>query len=368
MTQSFHGGDILTYEERYGRPPLDFSANVNPLGMAPSAHAAAIASLETADRYPDPRSRALTSAIAAHEGVRPEWIVCGNGASDILYRIAGALAPARALVCAPTFSEYEEALCAHGCEVARHTLREAEDFRLTARLAEEIRSGVHGALDMVFLCEPNNPTGSAAGKGTLEEIVAACAEQGTTVVLDECFNGFLDDPAASTMKDALPRFENLAIVSAHTKVYGMAGLRLGYLICANERIADAVAQRGSAWPVSCVAQAAGIAAYDDAAYVARARAIIQAERPRIARALSDAGCRVYPSQANYLLFEAPDAGFGDRVASLGVLVRPCGNYHGLTARHFRCAVRTPEENDTLIGCIARAAQETGDAEGNGGLR
>ncbi len=364
MTRLGHGGDLLTFEKRYRRSAIDFSSNVNPCGMSPSARNAAMSALDVSDRYPDPMCRELVEAISVHENVPSEWIVCGNGASDIIYRIVYALTPKRALVCDPTFSEYADALMAVDCKILHHQLKESEDLMLTSRLADEIESGFHGELDFVFLCEPNNPTGLPAGKKTLNKIVEVCAKKGIVVLLDECFNSFLDYPERSTLMPFLGQYCNLVILGAHTKTYGMAGLRLGYMFCSNETITKAVAASGPAWPVSTVAQAAGVAAYDDQIYLERAREVVRAERPRIVEALVQAGCRVYPSQANYLLFEAPCENFGDLLAERGILVRSCDNYEGLTRRHFRCAVRLHDENDMLIEAIRYAVDRLSTKEGS----
>ena len=344
-----HGGDILSFVERYGAEPLDFSANTNPLGPSPAAIAAATRALAQADRYPDPRCRALVRAIAQHEGVDASAVVCGNGASDLIWRIATALAPERALLCAPTFSEYEEALRSAGCAVTYHDLRDEDGFAPTEALADDVDAFCSlGGRRVVFLCEPNNPTGICTPRPVIDAVIARCAQAGATVVVDECFNGFLDDPAAHTVVPLVATTPNLVVLKAHTKIYGMAGLRLGYALCSDARAIECIAQTGPTWPVSTIAQEAGVAAFADVDYLDRARAIIAAERPRLAAALREAGCRVYPSEANYLLVEAPCASFGDDLARRGILVRPCANYRGLTDRHFRIAVRTPADNDKLI--------------------
>lgn len=370
MTHTAHGGDIRSYVERFGREPVDFSASTNPLGLSPGARAAIIDALDVADRYPDPLCRGLRDALAAHEHVGPQHIVCGNGASDVLWRTVGALAPTRALVLAPTFSEYEEALSSCGCSVDFHVLHEANGYRADDRLVADVEDRLEKGLDLAVLCEPNNPTGVADPRAVIEAVIERCSQRGATVIVDECFNGFLDDPASVSVADMVERFENLVVVKAHTKIYGMAGIRLGYALFGSKDVARLVAEAGPTWPVSMLAQAAGIAALSDSAYLARARTIIAEERPRIAAALEAAGCAVYPSHANYLLCKAPDSLFGERLAEQGVLVRACGNYRGLTDRHFRIAVKAPHENDILINALQRedALHALSPAQGERGLK
>ena len=153
--QLVHGGDWAGYRAEFGRDALDFSANVSPLGLPEGVARAITAALPTADRYPDPLCRELRAKLALHEGVPAEQILCGNGAADLIFRLVWARKPRRALVTAPTFAEYATALESVGCTVERFFLREQEDFAVTDAFCAAIRPGV----DMVFLCQPNNPTG-----------------------------------------------------------------------------------------------------------------------------------------------------------------------------------------------------------------
>ena len=162
-----HGGDWAGFQARYGRAPLDFSANISPLGLPEGVRRAAAAALEEADRYPDPRCRVLRAKLGERHRLSPEHILCGNGAADLIFRLALAKRPRRALVTAPTFGEYERALETVGAAVERFTLSPAEDFRVTESLLGAITPG----LDLLILCEPNNPTGQATDRALLLEIL-----------------------------------------------------------------------------------------------------------------------------------------------------------------------------------------------------
>ena len=149
-----HGGDIEAFERCYGCRPLDFSVNTNPYGLSPAARKAAIGALDHADRYPDPHCRALVAALARRNGVDSSGVLVGNGATDVMFRLMRALAPASALVCAPTFSEYERACARVGCSVEAYALDPSRDYLLDEGILERL-----DGVDVVFLCEPNNPTG-----------------------------------------------------------------------------------------------------------------------------------------------------------------------------------------------------------------
>ena len=338
-----HGGDYVGYRERYGRDALDFSANVSPLGM-PTAVAQAIGEAAYhADRYPDPLCRELCAAIARAESVPAEWVLCGNGAADLIFRLVLSVRPRRALILSPTFAEYAAALETVGCEVCRYELSERNDFALTPEFADAIDENV----DMVFLCQPNNPTGQVANRALMRQILNKCQAMGAWLAVDECFLDFLPDGDAYTMMRELGGAENLFILKAFTKLYGMAGVRLGYGLCADETLLARMRNAGQPWAVSSLAQAAGMAALEQTEYVEQVRLLIEEERPYLQAGLQALGLRVISGKANYLLFRATRT-LGEEMERRGVVLRGCGNYPGLDDTWYRTAVRTRRENDILL--------------------
>ena len=225
-------------------------------------------------------------------------------------------------------------------------LEEADDFRLTSAFLEAITPGV----EMVFLCEPNNPTGLATPRPLLERVVERCAQVGALLVADECFGDLLDDPAAHTLTGLLARFPNLLILKAFTKLYAMAGVRLGYCLCADPALLVAMQATGQPWAVSTLAQAAGLAALGEQDYVARVRTLVRAQRPWLADALAGLGLRVVPGQANYLLFYSPTP-LAQPLEARGILIRSCANYPGLGEGWYRVGVRTAAENQRLAAAL-----------------
>lgn len=344
-----HGGDRVGFAERYGSAPLDFSVNTNPFGLSPKAREALSRAAERSCEYPDPLYRRLRGAIAAHEGVTAEQVVCGNGAADLIWRLAFALRPRRALVLAPTFSEYETALSAVECEVKRHVLRPEQGFRPTERLLDEVTE----ELDLVFLCNPNNPTGLTADPSLLLRLLERCRACGVLLAVDECFLGFLPNAGERTMKPWLGQYQNLLLFKAFTKLYGMAGLRLGYCLSGNERLLNRLAAAGQCWPVSVAAEEAGLAALEDTAFVEKTLAFLPPERKRLRRVLEELGLTVWPGEANYLFFQTENTCFQERLGNQGILIRSCGNYPGLDGSYYRAAVLTPEKNDRLLAAVRK---------------
>lgn len=345
-----HGGDWASYRAEFGRDALDFSANVSPLGLPAGVAAAITAALPMADRYPDPLCRALRAKLAAAEGVDTAQILCGNGAADLIYRLALALRPRRALLPAPTFAEYAAALETVDCDVQRFLLREKNDFAVTDGFVEAIDDST----DAVFLCQPNNPTGQLTALPLMEQILHRCAACGTLLVVDECFLDFLPDHALHTAKGLLGE-GNLVILKAFTKLYGMAGVRLGYALSADTALLEQMQACGQPWGVSSLAQAAGLAALEETAYVEKVRALIAEQRPRLTDGLRALGLRVLDSRANYLLFQAPET-LGEALRQRGAVLRSCANYPGLGPGWYRTAVRTGPENEQLLKLLAEVLE------------
>ena len=343
MLNYVHGGDIQTYIDRHGFAPLDLSANINPFGIPDAVRAAMHRAVDNCTQYPDPFCRAARQAIGAREGVNPDFLYCGNGAADLIYRLALALRPRRALLPAPTFAEYAAALETVDCDVQRFLLREENDFAVTDGFVDAIDDST----DAVFLCQPNNPTGQVTPLVVVQKLLRRCADCGAVLVVDECFLDFLAARDALTAKTVLRDAPNLIILKAFTKLYAMAGVRLGYALCSDAALLDKMRAAGQPWAVSGLAQAAGLAALEETAYADSVRTLIADQRPRLAAGLRALGLRVVDGQANCLLFRAP-ADFGAKLRRHGAVVRGCGNYPGLDETWYRTAVRTQKENEQLL--------------------
>lgn len=341
-----HGGDITSFQKEYPDTPVyDFSANINPLGLPGGIRDALTGSLDQYMQYPDPQCRNLRAALGEYEGVPPEWIICGNGASDLISRIAWSLRPEEALLPAPTFAEYERALEAAGCEVHRHILREENGFLLDDSFPEAIRE-----VGVVFLCNPNNPTGALTDP---ELIVAAqqhCRATGATLVIDECFLDFAQDGEQYSMKRYLKEMDNLVILRAFTKIFAIPGLRLGYALSSNKRLLEAMEKAGPLWNVSVPAQLCGVAATKETGYLAETRRQLPVWREQLSQGLAALGCTVFPSAANYVFFHTR-AGLVADLRPKGILLRDCANFSGLADGYYRAAVRTQRENAVLLDAI-----------------
>ena len=337
-----HGGDI------YGRlVTLDVSVNTNPLGPPPGVVRAVVDAAQLLDRYPDPHCRRLVAALADREGVPEEAVLCGAGAAELIFSFCAALRPRTALELAPTFSESAAALAAAGCRVERCALEEEQGFALTEKLLEELE---RKSCEVVFLCNPNNPTGRLIPPALLESILALCERRGGWLFVDECFLELSDGGRGTSLAPLLRPGRRLFLLRAFTKSYAMAGLRLGYCLCGEGALLERMGRQTQPWNVSVPAQAAGLAALGEEAYLRESRALIQSERRYLQEGLEALGLTVCPSQANYLLVKSP-AELSGPLLDRGILIRDCANYRGLGPGWYRTAVRRREENRTLLKAL-----------------
>ncbi len=333
-----HGGEI------YGRHyRLDYSVNVNCMGTPASVIEAAAKGAALSAQYPDVNCRELRTALASFLNVKERQIVFGNGAADVIFSAILARKPEKVLVPAPTFAEYEQAARVVDAQMVYYRLKEELDFQMDKGFLEALTPDV----DMVFLCNPNNPTGHVVKKQDLLAILDRCLENDIFLVVDECFNEFLENPKAYSLVPELEKYENLMILKAFTKTYAMAGLRLGYGLSANEVFMKKMAECNQPWAVSIPAQFAGVAALKETVYVAESMKLLRKESIFLKSELGRLGFKIFDSQANYIFFKAaPDLkkACGER----GILIRDCSNYIGLSPGYFRISVKRHEENLELV--------------------
>jgi len=339
MRRYEHGGDV------YGNPhiELDFSVNTNPLGMPNTVREALIFHFDTYTRYPDSQCRELRSAISRHENVPEDYILCGNGAADLIYRLCYALRPCKALVLAPTFSEYERALEQVDCQVSYHFLKMENQFELTDDILGEITPDI----DILFLCNPNNPTGRLVPSDLLESVLTRAKKNHTTVVVDECF---LDFTAGESAKSYLEEAPGLIVLKAFTKIYAMAGLRLGYIIASDTELLDKTNAAAQCWSVSTPAQIAGLAALNCTGWIDKTRRLVVEEREFLRDSIGRMGITVYRSEANYLLLQS-ERPLYKPLLEKGILIRACENFAGLDASFYRIGIKKREENKRFLQAL-----------------
>lgn len=364
-----HGGNIYGNEIEY-----DFSVNLNPLGPPESVRDALAAALNHVEEYPDPEYRELRRGLANYWQLAEEQLVPGNGASELIPGIIRTLSPKNCMVTAPCYSGYETALsaAAPSSRIHRIPLRAEDDFTLPENICQEI---ARVKPNLLILTNPNNPNGKRISANRLREIADACRAAGTVLLVDECFlalsGGDEDSLIHRIRSESLPA----VVLRAFTKTFAIPGVRLGYAVC-SAPMAERIRRELPEWNLSVFAQYAGTAALEAAAggnvmrgtaaggtpapetsaggtsgYLTASVEMIAREREYLTAELEKLGLRVFPSDANYILFQSRDRELHQKLLDKGILIRDCRDYHGLTAGFYRTAVRTHRENTALLRCL-----------------
>jgi L-threonine-O-3-phosphate decarboxylase len=344
MELKTHGGNVYDYITKNNQQPIDFSANINPFGLPKGVKKKLIESIDEFTLYPDVTCSDLRKALSQHENMKEDDIVFGNGAADLIFRLVYGIKPQKALLLAPTFSEYELALSNVDCEIDYYNLKPQNNFRVEADLLEQIKDK-----DIVFICNPNNPTGMVMDQAFMLRIIKTCKMHHCYLVIDECFNDFIENKEAYSCKTFMNDYDNLIILKAFTKLYAMAGLRLGYLFSSNKALRDTLLGVCQPWSVSVPAQIAGIEALKETAYVEKTIQHNESERKYLVKALKALGLHVFEGYANYILFELEKPfDLYTALYNKGILIRKCENYRGLGKGYYRIAIKGSEDNRTLI--------------------
>lgn len=352
-----HGGNVYATTRKNGgsfNEILDFSANINPLGLSEKIRQSLEESLESVIHYPDADAHALKQAISQFYHVDSERITIGNGAVELMYVLCHMINPKRVLVTAPTFSEYESAARASGATVEYFYLNEKYGFAIDLdAIAKQLVD-----IDIVFICNPNNPTGTLASNQQLEQLIVTAKSQNTYVVVDESFIDFLPDAPLYTCRSLLAQYDNLIILHSLTKFYAIPGLRLGFSL-ANPTLTLLLHKGKDPWNVNTLAQNAGVVALGDTGYqTASIEYIQEAKKDLYNKLLVVKGLKPYFPSVNFILVNSKEtlltaAQLVEYMTTYNILIRNCDNYPGLSSDYFRVAVKKSEQNTLLVNALQK---------------
>ncbi|MDO4203289.1 MAG: pyridoxal phosphate-dependent class II aminotransferase [Selenomonadaceae bacterium] len=355
MNRFVHGGNIYEASPE-GKKWLDFSANINPLGLCASVKNIISESIEEIVHYPDPSGRELKEAISVHYGVSSSEIVLGNGAAEFFYVLMHSVKPKRILIPVPSFSEYERASISTGAAVDYFQMLPEDNFRLS----EEMLIKTAKEYDVVFLGNPNNPTGCLLKKEFILRLADSAPK--TMIIVDESFLDFLlsDDPYS--VRKMVSQQNNLVVLASLTKFYAIPGLRLGFGLM-NENLVHELDMQKDPWNVNLLAHKAGIAALAASEYQEATRAFVAEEKDYLSNSLKELniGVKIFTPTVNFILMDISGCRLKGRYGECleaasaaaayrekGVLVRNCDNYPMLGNTYIRIAVRTREENNKFL--------------------
>ena len=334
-----HGGDIYRNDVK-----LDFSVNINPLGMPETVKKALHEAVVACEAYPDDEAAELRSAVSAWQGVPAENLLFGNGASELLMAAFQGIKPRRPWILAPSFYGYERAALASGGNPYFYKLKEENNFLPGEDFVEKMTDDA----DFLVLANPNNPTGRLLGREYLISLLEACREKHIPVLLDECFIEFCG--GEFSLLPELERFPNLLILRAFTKIFAIPGVRLGYLLGSDAAFLKKVERQLPEWNLSAFAQAAGIACAGERDYLIKTREFVKKERIFLEENLKKTGVKVFPGEAGFILIYSEKPLY-EKLLEQGILIRDCGNFRGLGKGYYRIAVKGREENEKILRAI-----------------
>lgn len=354
----FHGSDLEKIEAWYGIPKeeiISFGANVNPLGLSETLKKQLARHLDVITRYPDRDYTSLKAAIASYCGTSPDYIVVGNGSTELISLLIAQRAPKKALILGPTYSEYARELSLAKVETKYYYLEECKDFVLDV---EDLIRKIPEGTDLLILCNPNNPTSSALTVPELQRILSVCRERGIFVMIDETYAEFAPDISAISAISLAETYDNFMVIRGVSKFFAAPGLRFGYGVTSSQTFLQTLKEHQNPWSVNSIAAYAGEILFSDQTYIKQTRALISTERERMYRTLLALPyLKPYPAYGNFILvrilkegitsFDVFEAAIKDRL-----MIRDCSSFDSLAGEYIRFCIMHPEDNTRLLHVLS----------------
>ena len=350
----FHGSDIekiCNYYNLKKENIVKFGANVNPLGLSPKAGRAIAEHVDILSSYPDREYTSLRNTISSYCNIPADFILPGNGSSELISLLIQERAPKHTLILGPTYSEYSRELSFSGSTQEYYHLQESNDFEPDIPdLCRKLEQGY----DFLILCNPNNPTSSAITQEELRRLIGFCAEKNIFVMIDETYVEFAPDINEITAVSLTREFTNLMILRGVSKFYAAPGMRLGYGITGNLEFLKKMKEKQVPWSLNSLGALAGELMLQDKAYIRQTRDLILSERTRLLKALENIPTyKTYPAYANFLLLKIQKPGLTsqdifDTCIRQGLMIRDCSSFECLDGEYIRFCIMHPEDNTRLL--------------------
>ena len=332
---------------------IPFAGNVNPLGISPLLKKSMASHIESISEYPDRDYKELRSTLALYCNVPMEHIIVGNGATEMISLTMQLLRPKHALLLSPTYSEYTREIDLVGGHVEEYFLREDLDFKLDLN---DLISKLTDDIDLLAICNPNNPTSSALNTEEITKILTHCKLHDIFVMIDETYVEFAPDIDTISAVSLTTKFDNFMILRGTSKFFCAPGLRLGYGICGNLAFLERMNNIKNPWTINTLAALAGEAMFMDTDYIQATKDYIQSERTRCIDILSKRdNLKIYPAYANFILVKLLDGTTSfemfERCIKSGLMIRDCASFHGLDGEFIRFCIQKKEDNDRLLNLL-----------------
>lgn len=352
--EQFHGSDLEKIEQIYGIKKeniTSFSANVNPLGVSFRLRETLSSHIDAITSYPDREYTSLRNAISQYIKASPSHILVGNGSTELISLFIQIRHPKKALIVGPTYSEYEREISLGGGRSHYFSLKEQSDFSLNL---EELCESLHTDIDLLVLCNPNNPTSSIITRSDMRKILDVCKQNDIFVMVDETYVEFAEHMEEITSIPLADYYNNIIILRGISKFFAAPGLRLGYAVCGNEDLIKEINQKKNPWTINSLAAIAGEIMFGDDEYKQQTTNLIHSERTRICNILASCpNIKVYPPSANFVLVKLLKEGITssdlfDAAIQKGLMIRDCSTFPFLDNHFIRFCFMMPEKNDELL--------------------
>ena len=353
----FHGSDLEKIEKIYGikkEEITSFSANVNPLGLSAKLRSALADRLDVITGYPDREYTGLRKVIAGYCNCEYEHVIVGNGSTELISLFIREQHPGKALIVGPTYSEYEREVSLGGGTSLYFPLREKDGFALDF---DELSSQLNESIDLLIMCNPNNPTSTSISRSTMRHILDICKQHDIFVMVDETYIEFTPNYEDVNSIPLTGYYNNIIILRGISKFFAAPGLRLGYAITGNTDIIKKINSRKDPWTINSLAEEAGKLMFTDDDYIRATKELIYAERRRVTDALRDiSGLKVYEPAANFVLSRITRDDMNadilfDACIREKMMIRNCCTFPFLDNKYFRICFMRPEINDKLLTVI-----------------
>ena len=355
-TELFHGSDIEVIAKRYNMSIdsiIPYASNVNPMGMSPMAREALLNNVDAISSYPERDYATLREHISNYTKASPDHMILGSGTSDLIRLTFDTVKPSRTLIVGPTYGEYERMAKLAGSETETFMLQNLDDFELDV---DVFLKNLNDTIDMLIICNPNNPTSKLISKGQLDTILNACLDHSIFVMIDEAYIEFCKDTELITAISLTKKYDNLIVLRSVSKFFAAPGIRFGYAITSNEDFLEACGNAKTPWNVNTFACTAGIM-FEDEHYINLTKSLIQTERNLIFSAMSSRKTiKVFKPEANFILIkllkeDQTAADVFDYCIEKGLMIRDCSDYEGLGSKFVRFCFLKPEQNDKMVNTI-----------------
>lgn len=353
----FHGSDLEKIEEVYHIKKEDitsFSANVNPMGVSPKLRASLAGHIDAITQYPDREYTSLRKCIGQYIDTDYKNIIVGNGSTELISLFIQIEHPKKALIIGPTYSEYEREISLGGGTSLYFRLDERTGFSLDM---ERLETQLNESIDLLVICNPNNPTSSAITRTEMRQILDKCKEHDIFVLVDETYVEFAEDVASITAIPLTHYYNNIIILRGISKFFAAPGLRLGYAICGNRDLIKHLVGRQNPWTINSLAAIAGEIMFTDQDYITKTRNLIGSERSRIVNLLEGfTYAKVYKPTANFVLVQilkedVTSQDIFEAAIRKGLMIRDCSTFPFLNNKFIRFCFMSPGKNDELMAIL-----------------